>query len=65
LTGYYMLLDSKKVASSSAQHTARFVSPYFDAAPNYCIRFWYNMHGADIRTLNVYAKVCMTPLKHE
>nr|KAG5693740.1 hypothetical protein BaRGS_002123 [Batillaria attramentaria] len=33
-------------------------SPEYPAAMGgYCIRFWYNMYGSDIRSFNVYAKI--------
>lgn len=45
--------------SSSSSHTMRLVSPTFEPAPNYCIRFWYNTHGVDVQPLKVYAKVTL------
>ena len=29
-------------------------SPQYPPGPGYCIRFWYNMFGTDVRDLNVY-----------
>lgn len=60
LSGHYMTINALYISehsSSSTRHTLHLVSPSFDPAPNYCIRFWYNMHGSDVQPLKVYAKV--------
>ena len=58
--GYYMVLQaSSPVLSSRQTTTARLTSQSFYPAPHYCIRFWYTMYGSDVKTFNVYAKVCM------
>lgn len=60
LLGHYMFLDAYDHAtrhSSSTTSTARFISPEFPSSHGYCILFWYNLHGADVKELNVYAKV--------
>ncbi|OWF37289.1 Enteropeptidase [Mizuhopecten yessoensis] len=57
-SGYYMSMDPQTQTSSS-QHTRHFrlVSPIMKSANNYCIKFWYNMYGTDVKDLKVYAKV--------
>ncbi|XP_063413996.1 uncharacterized protein LOC134696242 [Mytilus trossulus] len=57
--GHYMMLNSQGAASSSqTTHTSRLDSPQFTtSSAGYCIKFWYNMHGQDIKFLKVYAKV--------
>lgn len=60
--GHYMTINADYIAqhtSSSSSHTMRLVSPTFEPAPNYCIRFWYNTHGVDVQPLKVYAKVTL------
>ncbi|OWF37287.1 uncharacterized protein LOC110440368 [Mizuhopecten yessoensis] len=58
VTGHYMYLDAAQVASySSGQHVVRMTSPLLTPSTGYCLRFWYNMYGKDIETLNVYAKI--------
>jgi hypothetical protein len=55
-----MLLDAYNHASrhsSATTSTARLISPELPASHGYCILFWYNLHGADVKELNVYAKV--------
>ncbi|VDI33849.1 Hypothetical predicted protein, partial [Mytilus galloprovincialis] len=57
--GHYMMLNSQGAASSSkTTHTSRIDSPQFKtSSAGYCIKFWYNLHGQDIKFLKVYAKV--------
>ncbi|CAC5387223.1 unnamed protein product [Mytilus coruscus] len=56
--GYYMALRATSpVRSSTGTTTSRLISPTFNPAPNYCVRFWYTMYGKDVKTLNVYAQV--------
>ncbi|XP_033743712.1 MAM and LDL-receptor class A domain-containing protein 1-like [Pecten maximus] len=58
VTGHYMYLDPAHVASySSTKHVVRMTSPLLSPSTGYCLRFWYNMYGTDIETLNVYAKI--------
>lgn len=55
-----MFLDAYNHASrhsSSTTSTTRLISPELPASRGYCVMFWYNLHGADVKTLNVYAKV--------
>jgi hypothetical protein len=54
-----VLQASSPVLSSRQTTTARLTSQSFYQAPHYCIRFWYTMYGSDVKTFNVYAKVCM------
>ncbi|XP_062612115.1 uncharacterized protein LOC134273914 [Saccostrea cucullata] len=59
-SGHYMAIDANYISqhsSSSTTHTYRLLSPTFEPAQHYCIRFWYNMHGTDVKPLKVYAKV--------
>ena len=35
---------------------ARLISPTITSSRSMCLRFWYNMNGQDVKTLNVYAK---------
>lgn len=53
------MLDSHNAATTSqTEHTSRIDSPqYPTSASGYCVKFWYNMYGADITFLKVYAKV--------
>lgn len=58
--GHYMFLDAYNHASrhsSSTTSTTRLISPELPASRGYCVMFWYNLHGADVKTFNVYAKV--------
>ncbi|XP_060083128.1 uncharacterized protein LOC132562401 [Ylistrum balloti] len=57
-TGHYMYLDAARLASySNTEHVVRMTSPLLTPSTGYCLRFWYNMYGTDIQTLNVYAKI--------
>lgn len=58
--GHYMYMDAHKIAvgtTSSSEHKAGLASAQLPPGPGYCIRFWYNMYGSDVKDLNVYAKV--------
>ncbi|KAK3100672.1 hypothetical protein FSP39_023592 [Pinctada imbricata] len=56
--GHYMYIDAKNMASSShTTYTARLQSKEFPPSSGYCVMFWYNVHGKDVRNLNVYAEV--------
>ncbi|XP_061164318.1 MAM and LDL-receptor class A domain-containing protein 1-like [Saccostrea echinata] len=59
-SGHYMVIDAQYISqhsSSTSEHNFRLVSPTFEPAQHYCIRFWYNMHGTDVKPLKVYAKI--------
>ncbi|XP_052076434.1 mannose-binding protein C-like isoform X2 [Mytilus californianus] len=51
------LRATSPVRSSTGTTTSRLISPTFNPASNYCVRFWYTMYGKDVKTLNVYAQV--------
>ncbi|KAK7089684.1 hypothetical protein V1264_024522 [Littorina saxatilis] len=58
--GHYMFLDAVKVAastSSSALKSYTMTTPTYPPGPGYCVRFWYNMYGHDVKDLQVYAKI--------
>ncbi|XP_071089014.1 uncharacterized protein [Haliotis cracherodii] len=57
--GSYMYIDPKSgdYDYNKRNRTFYLASPDFRPAPAYCVRFWYNMYGADTRSLLVYAKV--------
>ncbi|XP_071087706.1 uncharacterized protein [Haliotis cracherodii] len=59
IKGSYMYIDPKSGDYDYNQRNRTFylASPEFRPAPAYCVRFWYNMYGADTRSLLVYAKV--------
>ncbi|XP_048240670.1 uncharacterized protein LOC124151352 [Haliotis rufescens] len=59
LTGSYMYSDptSGDYDYNKRNRTFYLASPDFRPAPAYCVRFWYNMYGADTKSLLVYAKV--------
>lgn len=52
-----ILKASTPTTSSRGTKTSRIISPTFDAAPNYCVRFWYTLYGNDVKNFNVYIKV--------
>lgn len=39
-----------------ANSKARLISPTFTSRRTQCLKFWYNMNGQDVDTLNVYVK---------
>lgn len=53
------LRATSPVKSSTGRTTSRLISPTFNPATNYCVRFWYTMYGKDVKTLNVYAQVLL------
>ncbi|KAK6172641.1 hypothetical protein SNE40_016256 [Patella caerulea] len=56
--GVYMYMDTDN--SPYGDHvirTYRMESNLISPAAAVCVRFWYNMNGKDIRTLNIYAKI--------
>ncbi|XP_046554262.1 uncharacterized protein LOC124263652 [Haliotis rubra] len=57
--GTYMYIDptSGDYDYHRTNRTFYLASPDFQPAPAYCVRFWYNLDGADARSLLVYAKV--------
>ncbi|XP_062612116.1 uncharacterized protein LOC134273915 [Saccostrea cucullata] len=58
--GHYMFLDAYNHATShshASTSTTRFISPELPSSHGYCILFWYNLHGNDVKELNVYAKI--------
>ncbi|XP_052720777.1 MAM and LDL-receptor class A domain-containing protein 1-like [Crassostrea angulata] len=58
--GHYMFLDAYNHASrhsSSTTSTTRLISSELPASRGYCVMFWYNLHGADVKTFHVYAKI--------
>lgn len=57
-SGSFMLMDAKTLGQSSSHYTyIRLASPTLKRSDNYCIKFWYNMYGVDVKALNVYAKI--------
>ncbi|XP_046331321.2 MAM and LDL-receptor class A domain-containing protein 1-like [Haliotis rufescens] len=58
-SGVYMYIDAYKSAQWYAPQTvsALLESPVFAPSSSYCLRFWYNMFGANIEDLHVYVKV--------
>lgn len=58
VTGHYMYLDAEHVSGySNTKRVVQMTSPLLTPSTGYCLRFWYNMYGSDIETLNVYAKI--------
>ncbi|KAK3099537.1 hypothetical protein FSP39_005990 [Pinctada imbricata] len=58
--GHYMMADAyyqSQHSSSSSVYDTFLTSKTFKPATNYCLRFWYNMYGRDIRPINVFVKI--------
>ncbi|KAL4225846.1 MAM domain [Mactra antiquata] len=63
-SGHYMFINPEasppyhsSTTTSSAYRSARLTSPIFPPSNNYCVRFWYTMHGSDTGSIRVYAQV--------
>ena len=55
-----MLMDGYALAEHTSSEDAREVSimsQEFPPAQGYCIRFWYNMFGLDVRNFSAHAQV--------
>ena len=53
LSGHYVLMEA---TGQQANAKARLISPSYTSSRTMCLRFWYNMNGQDVKTLNVYTK---------
>ena len=65
-SGHYMVIDALYLAqrkSSSSLDASKMTSQTFQPASKYCVRFWYNMHGSDVKPIYVYTKVHLDKLR--
>ncbi|ESO97870.1 hypothetical protein LOTGIDRAFT_152977 [Lottia gigantea] len=51
--GHYMFIEA---SDAKPTQKAQLITPTFPGKITRCLRFWYNMYGRDVDTLNVYAK---------
>ena len=51
--GHYMYMEAD---NHSPNAKARLISPTYPGSSTMCLEFWYNMYGADVGKLSVYAK---------
>ncbi|XP_039254872.2 MAM and LDL-receptor class A domain-containing protein 1-like [Styela clava] len=52
--GHYLYIETS-VPRENGDH-ARLISPLLSEEGTFCLTFWHNMHGSDVKDLNVYLK---------
>ena len=59
ITGEYMYVEA---SSRKLNDKTRLISPPLTMKGDTCVLFWYHMYGRTVGRLNLYTKVCYSPL---